>query len=228
MAPKDELGRKDDLYLRRAAVEHGIPYVTTMSAARATVEGIRSYLGEKEEVLSLQEYHKNLEVFLPLARRIKEMSLSYCIVITIDAMQHNKAEELLNSIRKEGLEDVIVNVGLVSMDAVPSLYSQCDALLMPTLLESFSGTYVEAMFHRKTILTSNLDFAKDVCGQAAFYFDPLDPDSILSSINHAFEDNNERMRRIEEGEKQLGRLLSWEQVFEKYQALIENTITKEV
>lgn len=125
------------------------------------------------------------------------------------------------------MDEIVINVGPVSMDVVPSLYSQCDALLMPTLLESFSGTYVEAMFHHKTILTSNLDFAKDVCGQAAFYFDPLDPDSILSAINHAFEDNDKRMRKIEKGRKQLDQLLSWDQVFEKYQALLKDVSTKE-
>ena len=185
----------------------------------------------KDEIklLCLTHYypHKNLEVLLPLARRIKERSLPHCIVITIDATQHRKAEEFLNIIRKEGLEDIIINIGPVSMDVVPSLYSQCDALLMPTLLESFGLTYLEAMFHYKTILTSNRDFAKDVCGQAAFYFDPLDPDSILSSISHAFKNSNEKMRKIEEGRKQLSRLLSWDQVFEKYQALIEDTINKE-
>ena len=31
---------------------------------------------------------------------------------------------------------------------------------MPTLLESFSGTYVESMYFEKPILTSDLDFAK--------------------------------------------------------------------
>jgi len=65
---------------------------------------------------------------------------------------------------------------------VPSLYAQSDALLMPTLLESFSGTYVEAMFHKIVILTSKLDFAEDVCGESAFYFDPTSPEDILASI----------------------------------------------
>ncbi len=168
--------------------------------------------------------HKNLELFLPLARRIKENSLPYCIVVTIDSKQHSRAKRFLNSIKNERLDDVIINVRPVAMDAVPSLYDQCDALLMPTLLESFSATYVEAMFHRKTILTSNLDFAKDVCGQSAFYFDPLDPDSVLSAIQRAFEDTDERTRRIEEGRKRLDRLLSWNEVFAKCQTLLENVL----
>jgi len=59
--PLVEEAKRDDLALRRAAVEHAMPYVTTISAARAAVEGIHSYLTHPGEVRSLQEYHQDLE-----------------------------------------------------------------------------------------------------------------------------------------------------------------------
>jgi carbamoyl-phosphate synthase large subunit len=52
---------KDDLYLRRAAVEHSLPYITTIAAARALVEGVRSHAGKPIEVKALQDYHKRLK-----------------------------------------------------------------------------------------------------------------------------------------------------------------------
>ncbi len=61
-------------------------------------------------------------------------------------------------------------------------YLACNALLLPTLLESFSGTYLEAMHFGRPILTSNLDFARDVCDDAALYFDPWDPVAIKDAI----------------------------------------------
>ena len=102
-----------------------------------------------KKLLSLAYYysHKNLEIFIPLAERIKAVNCNYRIILTISGRQHSKAEKLLRNIRDQGLDDIILNVGPVAMADVPSLYKQCDALLMPTLLESFSGTYVEAMFH---------------------------------------------------------------------------------
>ena len=103
-------------------------------------------------------------------------------MITLASEQHFKAARILQTLKKERLDEVVINVGPVRMSNVPSLYNQCDGLLMPTLLESFSGTYVEAMYHRKTILTSRLDFAEDVCGAAAFYFNPLDENSILREM----------------------------------------------
>ncbi len=58
------IGRKsvhDDSYIRILATQHKIPYVTTMAAARATVEGIAAVKKNKGKPLSLQEYHAALK-----------------------------------------------------------------------------------------------------------------------------------------------------------------------
>ncbi len=51
----------DDSYLRKAAIKGKIPYMTTMAAAKATVDGIR-YVKENgnSEVKSLQELHSEI------------------------------------------------------------------------------------------------------------------------------------------------------------------------
>jgi carbamoyl-phosphate synthase large subunit len=48
----------DEGALRRAAVSYGIPYTTTLSAASAAVEAIRSMRQERVRVRCLQEWHK--------------------------------------------------------------------------------------------------------------------------------------------------------------------------
>ncbi len=178
---------------------------------------------DKIKFLYLTHYyvHKNIEIFLILARKIKAASLPYCLVVTLEPSQHKNAKQFLASVETEGLNDIIINVGAVSMPHVPSLYSQIDALLMPTLLESFSGTYVEAMFHEKTILTSSFDFAKDVCGAAAFYFDPVNVDSIFDTIQIAFTNDELRNDKINEGNRLLTNLPNWPKVFSLYQELFK-------
>lgn len=165
--------------------------------------------------------HKNLEVFLPLAKKIKELALPYCIITTIEPAQHRKAAQFLDALKKEHLDDIILNLGPVDMKKVASLYSQCNALLMPSLLETYGLPYVEAMHHQKTVLTSDMDFARDVCGGAAFYFNPLEPDSILNAIETAFHNDCLRNQKIREGNKKLDSLLTWDQVFERYQATLK-------
>ncbi len=174
-----------------------------------------------KKLLYLTHYypHKNLEVFIPLAEMIKEQKLDYKLIITIDEEQHSKAKKLLHTIKEKSLDDIIINIGSVDMSHVPELYKQTDGLLMPTILESFSGTYVEAMFHKKPIFTSDFDFAQDVCKNAAFYFNPFNAENILETVESAFNENT-YLDKIENGTQRLKELYTWQQTFELYQKLI--------
>jgi len=167
--------------------------------------------------------HKNLEIFIPLAKIIKERDLNYRLIVTIDESQSAKSKAFLRNIKKNNVDDVIINIGPVKMEHVPSLYEQCQGLLIPTLLESFSGTYVESMFHKISIFTSDYDFARCICKDAAFYFDPLDIFSIINAIEYAFNNQGVRITKIAEGQRLLQELLTWEQAFVQYDNSINSS-----
>jgi len=58
--PGGRWSKADDSYIRKAAVKHKIPYITTIAAARAAVKGIEAFRKGYGEVKSLQEYHKEI------------------------------------------------------------------------------------------------------------------------------------------------------------------------
>jgi len=56
---------EDDSNIRKSAIKHNIPYMTTLTAALAGVKGIAEKASKpKETVLSLQEYHNKLYHYL--------------------------------------------------------------------------------------------------------------------------------------------------------------------
>jgi carbamoyl-phosphate synthase large subunit len=55
--PVGRQSRFDEKAIRRAATQHGVPCITTLSGAAAVVNAIRSQQREKFTVRSLQEYH---------------------------------------------------------------------------------------------------------------------------------------------------------------------------
>ncbi len=60
-ATKEEK-RFDDSYIRKTAIKARVPYMTTMAAAKATAEGIRTVIKEGEiGVMSLQEIHRAIQ-----------------------------------------------------------------------------------------------------------------------------------------------------------------------
>jgi carbamoyl-phosphate synthase large subunit len=57
-----KLSSRDGSYVRKAAIRHGVPYLTTLTAALAAATGIEEKIRVKsEEVYSLQEYHLSID-----------------------------------------------------------------------------------------------------------------------------------------------------------------------
>ncbi|MGC9444822.1 MAG: carbamoyl-phosphate synthase large subunit [Candidatus Methanospirareceae archaeon] len=58
--PAGGKGKHDDSYIRIAAIQHKVPYITTTAAARATVAGIETVKRGKADVKAVQDYHQEL------------------------------------------------------------------------------------------------------------------------------------------------------------------------
>lgn len=59
--PIGKKGATDDSYIRKSAIKNKIPYITTMAAAKATVEAVRSAKRDgRLPVKSLQEFHAEI------------------------------------------------------------------------------------------------------------------------------------------------------------------------
>jgi glycosyltransferase involved in cell wall biosynthesis len=156
--------------------------------------------------------HKNIEVLLPVAKQLKDANAPFQIILTFAHDQNGRAKAIMEGIRRQGLDDYIQNIGPVDMQDVPRLYASVDALLLPTLLESFSQTYVEAMHFGKPIFTSDRDFAHDVCGDVAFFFDPHDPDDIVHTVTEAYRDRDALAVRIQRGKQRVAAMPDWHTV----------------
>jgi carbamoyl-phosphate synthase large subunit len=60
--PGDKLSKSDDSYIRITAIQHKIPYITTVAAARASVEAIEAAKDKEIAAKSLQEYHAQISI----------------------------------------------------------------------------------------------------------------------------------------------------------------------
>ena len=60
--PDDKKGAADDSYIRKNAIRNRVFYVTTMAAAKATIEGIKSVTRKSaDSIKSLQDYHSEIK-----------------------------------------------------------------------------------------------------------------------------------------------------------------------
>jgi len=168
---------------RTAVMPNAVSRAAMQNASRSMPE-VFNRLADRFVLFCLTKYyaHKNVEALAEVFERFADDLRDVTVIFTIEPDDHPLAGRFLARIRCGQLPRHLINVGRIAQTDLPSYYANSQGLILPTLLESFSGTYVEAMQFERPILTSDLDFARDVCGPAARYFDPLDPRSILDAI----------------------------------------------
>ena len=170
--------------------------------------------------------HKNLEILIEIFKKHREKLYGVRCIITISGEQyHKKAQNFLNDIEKNDLQEYIVNVGPLEQEELAGYFHNSDALFFPTLLESFSATYLEAMHFGLPIVTSDLDFARYICDDTAVYFDPWKPEDAVDKI--LLIKNNPQLRQelIEKGKKRISTFYkSWEEIVSDAMSELEQLV----
>lgn len=154
--------------------------------------------------------HKNLRIINAVAERLEKQQITDVqFVLTLPPADFNTNFTPL-------AKKYIYNLGPVPPKKGPALYREVDAMFLPTLLECFSASYPEAMAMEKPILTSDLSFARNICADAARYFDPLDAESILKQILKLKNGKQECQELVRAGKERLSHFNSAEERAEKY------------
>jgi len=175
-------------------------------------------------LLCLSRYyaHKNLEALVDVFRAHGPALRDVAVVLTVGPKDHPRVTRFLSTLTEAGVRDHVFNVGPIDQREIAAYYQASDGLVLPTLLESFSGTYLEAMQFQRPILTSDLDFARDVCGDAAEYFDPHDPASLRDAILRVKNDESRRQALVSAGARRLeSHMKDWDSIVRDALAEIE-------
>ena len=175
--------------------------------------------------LYLTQYypHKNLELACEAMLKAREAGNDVCLLLTLNQDEDLACSRLLKEIENGKFKEAVKNIGHVDLSEIKSVYENVDAVFMPTLLESYSATFLEAMFYKKPLFVSDRPFAKEICGEAAVYFDPLSATSMVKAITD-FDLSEETARVLtQRGEAQFEKYnVPWEKICEQYLHVISN------
>ena len=144
--------------------------------------------GGRIKVLTLSRYypHKDLEFIVDVARRLRATGdRRFVFFITVAADQHPGARRLLETIGTEGLAKDVVNLGPLAYGVLRNAYGAAQVSFLPSVLESMSGTYLEALHYQVPIVTTDRDFARHTCGAAGRYFPSGDIEAAIGHLQAA-------------------------------------------
>jgi glycosyltransferase involved in cell wall biosynthesis len=103
--------------------------------------------------------------------------------------------------------------GFLPEEDMNALFVAADVLLFPSLCEGFGLPAIEAMSAGTPVVCSNRTSLPEVCGDAALYFDPLDPEDIALKMVDGIEDSHQK--NLSQKGKKRARLFDWDTAAEK-------------
>jgi len=98
-----------------------------------------------------------------------------------------------------GLGDHVRFLGLVPQHELHTLMRSATAFVFPSMVEACPHTLLEAMACGVPVATSNVPPMPEICGSAAVYFDPRDPEDIARAIAPLLDDASLRERLVAAG-----------------------------
>ena len=104
-----------------------------------------------------------------------------------------------------------VTLGRQPYEHLPELYRNHDIFVFPSISETFGHPMAEAMSSGIPILAADTPVNREVCGDTALYFDPLNLSSLLQCIKRLDADPALRMEMIEAGRTRVLQSYTWDQ-----------------
>lgn len=97
----------------------------------------------------------------------------------------------------------VIGLGFLDGPSLVQAYSLASLLVMPSLVETVGFPMLEAMDHGVPVLAADRAYAHDVCGDAALFFDPLDPGDFAEKVTLALTDASIRQTLIRRGKERV-------------------------
>lgn len=147
-------------------------------------------------VLSSSYPHKNLSILPHVMSELVVDFPDYSLILTLPEQDFLP---LKKDFEKRGVSEKVLNLGHVKTNNLADLYNAVSISLLPTKLETFSAVYPESMKFGIPIVTTNASFSRDICKDAALYFNPEDSKDIARKLSNLIKEPNLAKELIENG-----------------------------
>ena len=179
-----------------AAIHHGFDHEAFFRDQTPLPEDIRQKLDQETEkdtvrllYVSHYNYYRNFETLfraLPLMReRLRGRKLQLfltCRLLSGDNPGSYRAEAAAALVAQLGIGDSVVELGAIPYSLLHQVYRACNVYVTPAYAESFAHPLVEAMASGLPVVASDLAVHREICEDAAIYFQRLSPEELAAKV----------------------------------------------
>ncbi len=175
--------------------------------------------------VSHYNYFRNFET---LIRALPHCPEDMQLVLTTDihegavygGYQATAAARLIDEL---GVRDRIAMLGPVPYGRLHHLYQLCEAFVCPSYSESFGHPLVEAMASGLPVIAANLPVHREICGEAAVYFETFDERALAHACARVLSDRPLAEKLRAEGSERC-KSFSWDKHVDELVKLIRRCL----
>lgn len=167
--------------------------------------------------------HKNLEKLIDAFVLFKKTTHEEINLVLVGKDDYFY-KRLHEKIEREKLENIIIKHN-VSDEELFALYEKAVAFVSPSLMEGFGLPPLEAMSASCLALLSDIPSFREVCQDAAFYFDPSSKESLKQQLQFVYNlGHQKKEEQIQKGLKRV-KEFSWRKMAEQTLEVYESSIS---
>lgn len=141
-----------------------------------------------------KNYVRLLQAFSILKHTVADLP-----ALVIVGKKNWRAEQVKKAIRRYRLQKEVMMLDFVDAHSLPFLYQNAVAFIAPSVFEGFGFTPLESMAAGVPVAAANASSYPEICGDAALYFDPYNPDDMAEKIRQLVEDEKLRCHVVQSG-----------------------------
>jgi len=151
------------------------------------------------------------------ACKLLEPNLEIRFILTL-----NREDALWNEIQREakhlGVDKNVSTIGSYNYANAKTVFSDADFVFVPSMLETFSASYLEAFASKKALIAADKSFAREICGNGAIFVDPRRTTQAAEVILSVAKGGAEQKKQILNG---LDILKSYGSQKHRYEKIVE-------
>ncbi|HEV2397062.1 MAG TPA: glycosyltransferase family 1 protein [Candidatus Sulfotelmatobacter sp.] len=238
VAPSEAFARELQHWtgVRVRSIYHGFDWDAFTYAPRPLAADVQSKLDDAKNCLKLlfvshYNYYRNFETLiraLPILRqRLSPRNVKLILTCKLapgenpGAYRPKAAARLLKDL---GVSENVLELGTVPYEQLHHLYLQADIYVSPAYAETFAHPLVEAMASALPVVASDIPVHREICRDAALYFDPFSPQALAARVLE-IADSNETKKAMADSGKQRSRDFSWHQHVKEILELSRTLVT---
>ncbi len=147
--------------------------------------------------------HKNIPILLSAIEKLNGK-----ILLILVGARSVFAQRVERMVKQRSMEKLVQVWGAVTEGELITLYKNATAFVLPSLIEGFGLTGLEAMAVGTPVIAADASCLPEVYGPAALYFDPTNSDQLVTKINELMSNEKLRKDMIAKGRRQVNKY-SW-------------------